>query len=199
MSKEQVAKKRWKKWIWIGAAAILLSVIAYIPFHYTSDPNKCSMCHSMKPYVDSWKKSFHGANETHCNECHVRPGWFPYLTYRIGFYREIFAEMFDWKLAPWGATTPGAAACTRGDCHSTNRLNSQGGDLNINHKAHKEKAKKDCQYCHGGASHAGVKGIGLQTPPRKQCFICHKDKAQKCTYCHNVKYKDGMVTQKPHM
>jgi hypothetical protein len=196
---EDEPRKKRRRWPWVIIGLIVIFIVGYIPFYYTSNPNQCAMCHKMKPYVDSWKKSFHGENETHCNECHVRPGWFPYLTYRIGFYREIYAEAFDKELAPWGATTPGSESCTRGMCHSTNRLNSRSGDLNVNHEVHEKKAKKACNYCHAGASHAGIKGIGMQTPPRQQCFICHKDKVNKCSFCHTVKYKDGMVTDKPHI
>ncbi len=190
--------KRRRRWPWVIIGLIVLGVLAYIPFYYTATPAACAKCHSMKPYYDSYMKSFHGENETNCNECHVRPGWFPYLTYRIGFYGEIFAQIFNIKMAPWGATVPGESSCTRSSCHTMNRLNSPSGDLKVNHLVHYTKAHKKCSYCHAGASHAGIKGIGLQTPPRKQCFICHKDKAAQCTYCHTAKYKDGTITKKPH-
>ncbi|MFH1736619.1 MAG: NapC/NirT family cytochrome c [Actinomycetota bacterium] len=195
--KEGEPKKR-KTWLWVVIGLVVVLIIAFIPLYYTSSPEACNQCHSMNKYYTSWQKSWHGKNETACSECHVRPGWLPYLTYRIGFYREIFAEIFSLDLAPWGATSPGEASCTRGNCHSTNRLSSSSGDIKVNHEAHSKKAKKKCSYCHAGASHEGIKGLGLQLPPRRQCFLCHKDKAKQCDFCHTIKYKPGTVPKTPH-
>lgn len=192
-----------KQWFIIFFSLLVIFAIGYTPWRYTSSPEACAQCHSMKPYYDSYKKSWHGKNETPCDNCHVRPGMFAYYTYRIGFYREIYAEIFNKDLAPWGATTPGEAACTRGNCHSLNRLASMSGDIKVNHAIHvkvtTQKYGKACSYCHAGASHAGIKGLGLQLPPRRQCFDCHKDKLKQCDYCHSTKYKPGTVPKTPHI
>ena len=210
--KEKKAKKEKKpkadepkvkrKWPWVIVCLVVLGIIAFIPMYYTNSAASCGKCHSMTPYYDSWKKSWHGKNETQCDQCHVKPGAIAYYSYRIAFYREIYAEIFNKKLAPWGATAPGEASCTRGSCHSLNRLSSTSGDIKVNHAVHikvvEKRYKKACSYCHAGASHAGMKGMGNQLPPRRQCFDCHKDKAKECDYCHSTKYKPGTVPKTPH-
>ena len=192
------AKKGRRKWPWVIAAAVIIIIIGYVPFYYTNSAEACAKCHSMKPYYDSWKKSWHGKNDTRCDQCHVKPGAFAYYSYRLMFYREIYAEIFKKDLAPWGATSPGESSCTRAMCHSFNRLSSTSGDIKVDHEAHSNKAKKKCSYCHAGASHTGIKGLGLELPPRKQCFECHKDKAKNCNFCHTIKYKEGTVPKTPH-
>lgn len=193
------AKKRWP---WVVGGLIALFIIAFIPFYFTNSAASCGKCHSMTPYYTSWQKSWHGQNGTQCDQCHVRPGAFAYYTYRIGFYRELFAEVVGMKLAPWGATTPGESSCTRANCHSVNRLSSASGNIKVSHEIHvkvvEKKYNKACSYCHAGASHAGVKGLGSQLPPRRQCFVCHKDKVKQCDFCHTVKYKPGTVPKTPH-
>ncbi len=188
-------KSRKKKVLIWSIVIVALIVIAFIPYYYTANPKSCTKCHSMDPYYKSWKVSDHGVNETGCDKCHVRPGWFPFLTYRIGFYREIFASIFDLELSPWGATAPGEASCTRMNCHSFNRLTSRTGELKVNHEKHYKKGKILCRTCHAGVTHPKVKGIGLQTPPRKQCFTCHKDEKKNCGFCHTSKYKPSTVPQ----
>jgi nitrate/TMAO reductase-like tetraheme cytochrome c subunit len=200
--KEKTPREERRKWPWVVGVLVVLFVIAFIPFYYTNSAASCGKCHSMTPYYTSWQKSWHGKNDTQCDQCHVRPGAFAYYTYRIGFYRELYAEMFGLKLAPWGATTPGESSCTRDNCHSVNRLSSTSGDIKVNHEVHvkaiEKKYNKACSYCHAGASHAGIKGLGSQLPPRQQCFNCHKDKATNCDYCHTTKFKPGTVG-KPHI
>lgn len=193
---ETKAKKS-RAWIW-PVAIIVLIVIAFIPYYYTASSASCGRCHSMDQYYASWKKSIHGINETPCSDCHVRPGWFATTTYRIAFYRELFAEVVGMNLSPWGATAPGEASCTRANCHSFKRLSSRSGELKVDHGRHFTKAKIECRKCHAGVTHPGVKGIGLLLPPKRQCFVCHKAQAKKCDFCHTTKYKPGTVPKTPH-
>lgn len=179
-----MAKKR-RIWLWVLIAIVVLFVIAAIPYYYTASPISCGRCHSMKEYYTSWKKSLHGQNEVACSQCHVHPGWFPYLTYRIGFYRELFAQAFNLKLAPWGATTPGGESCSREMCHSFNRLSSRTGEIKVDHKAHWEKGRIACAKCHNGVTHPGVRKIGPSMPPQTLCLKCHKKVKDRCIYCHS--------------
>lgn len=201
-AKEPGEPKEKRRWPWVVGGLVALFIIAFIPFYYTNSAASCGKCHSMAPYYTSWQKSWHGKNDTQCDQCHVRPGAFAYYTYRIGFYRELYAEVVGMNLAPWGATAPGESSCTRDNCHSINRLSSTSGDIKVNHTVHvkvvQKKYNKACSYCHAGASHAGIKGLGSQLPPRKQCFDCHKDKAANCDFCHTTKFKPGTVG-KPHI
>lgn len=194
-------KYGWIKWV---ALVIAVFIIMFIPYYFTRNSEACGTCHSMKKYYASWQKSWHGKNETPCMDCHVKPGVLGENLYRFLFYRELFAELLGKELRPWGATTPGESSCTRARCHSLNRLSSTSGDIKINHAAHvkvvEKKYKKACSYCHAGASHEGVKGLGLQLPPRRQCFIagCHRDQAKECDLCHTIKYKPGTVPKTAH-
>jgi nitrate/TMAO reductase-like tetraheme cytochrome c subunit len=195
-------KRGWIKWV---ALAIIVFIIMFIPFWFTRDSSACGQCHSMDKYYASWKKSTHGTfTEVPCMDCHVKPGVIGQNLYRFLFYREIFAEIVGMDLKPWGATAPGESSCARDGCHSLNRLSSTAGDIKISHAVHvkivEKKYGKACSYCHAGASHSGIKGIGLQLPPRKQCFEagCHKGQGKECDKCHTVKYKPGSVTKVPH-
>ena len=194
-AKEEKPKKKRHLWRWV-LGFIILFIIAFIPYYYTAYPVSCTKCHSMDDYYTSWKKSLHGEDEIVCSECHVRPGYFAFFTYRIGFYREIFASALDLKLSPWGATAPGESSCTRDGCHSFNRLTSRTGELKIDHKKHSKRVK--CRTCHAGIVHPNVRGIGLNTPPRKQCFVCHQKEIKKCDFCHMTKYKPGTKPKTPH-
>ncbi|MFA5867300.1 MAG: NapC/NirT family cytochrome c [Actinomycetota bacterium] len=201
--KEDKPKKKhgWIKWV---ALVIFVFIIMFIPFWYTRNSAACGQCHSMDKYYSSYLKSWHGKNETPCMDCHVKPGVIGENLYRFLFYRELFAEILGMDLKPWGATAPGEASCARDGCHSLNRLSSSAGDIKINHAEHikvvEKKYNKACSYCHAGASHAGIKGLGLQVPPRQQCFMsgCHKGQGKQCDKCHTIKYKAGSVTKIPH-
>jgi hypothetical protein len=188
--------RRWMLWV---ALVIAVFITAAIPYWFTRNSSACGQCHSMEKYYSSWQKSWHGKNETPCMDCHVKPGAFGENLYRFLFYRELFAELLGKELQPWGATVPGEAACTRDGCHSLNRLSSTAGDIKIDHAVHikvvEKKFDKACSYCHAGASHEGIKGLGSQLPPRQQCFLagCHKTEAKKCDLCHTVKFKPGTV------
>ncbi len=194
-------KHGWIKWV---ALVVAVFIIMFIPFWFTRNSTACGQCHSMQKYYSSWQKSWHGKNDTPCMDCHVKPGAIGENLYRFLFYRELFAEILGMNLKPWGATVPGEEACTRAGCHSLNRLSSTAGDIKINHAVHikvvEKKYNKACSYCHAGASHEGIKGLGSQLPPRRQCFLsgCHKDQAKKCDLCHTIKYKPGTVPKTPH-
>ncbi len=193
--------RRWMIWV---ALVVFVLIIMFIPFWFTRNSAACGQCHSMDKYYASYLKSWHGKNETPCMDCHVKPGIIGENLYRFLFYREIFAELLGMDLKPWGATEPGESSCARDGCHSLNRLSSTAGDIKISHAVHvkvvEKKYNKACSYCHAGASHAGVKGLGLQVPPRQQCFAsgCHKGQSKQCDKCHTIKYKPGQVTKVPH-
>lgn len=196
--------KKSKRWmLWVGGL-IAVFIIMFIPFWFTRNSASCGQCHSMQPYYTSWQKSWHGRNETPCMDCHVKPGAIGENLYRFLFYRELFAEIFKLNLKPWGATVPGEGACTRDGCHSLNRLSSTAGDIKISHEVHvkvvEKRYKKACSYCHAGASHEGIKGLGSQLPPRRQCFLagCHRTQVKQCDFCHTIKYKPGTVPKTPH-
>lgn len=178
-----MAKKR-RVWLWVLIAIVVVFIFAAIPYYYTASSVSCGRCHSMGEYYKSWQKSLHGKNEIACSQCHVRPGIFANVFYRITFYRELFAEIFNLELAPWGTTAPGGESCTREMCHSFNRLSSRTGEVKVNHRTHEVKAKIACAKCHNGVTHPGVGHIGSLTPPQKQCMQCHKRVKDRCTYCH---------------
>lgn len=186
MAKKDEVKKPKKKRIWLRILipALIVIVLAAIPFYYTASSVSCGKCHSMDKYYKSWQKSLHGQNGVACGQCHFKPGIIATTTYRIAFYRELFAEMFDLKLAPWGATAPGGESCTRQMCHSANRLSSRTGEIKVNHKAHSDKARIACAKCHNGVTHPGIGNIGTSMPPQKQCMQCHKRVKARCSFCH---------------
>lgn len=199
-AEEGTSGKKRRKWPWIvGIVAII--VFAFIPYYYTSTSESCGKCHSMDAYFTSWQKSMHGKNETPCSDCHVRPGTFANVTYRVAFYREIVAEMFGMNLSPWGATAPGEESCTRDNCHSLNRLSSRSGELKVDHAKHYNIKHIPCRQCHAGVTHPGVKGIGSELPPNKQCFQCHKKQveAKNCSFCHSKKYDKNTPVKTPHI
>ncbi len=168
----------------IALIAIVAAVVVYaIPYYYTSSPQACASCHTMKPYYDSWKASSHATAASNCTSCHVRQGVFNLFAYRILFYWEIFAQVTGIDGKPIGVMVPGVESCRRSGCHSLNRVVSTSAELRISHREHVIRARLSCVKCHPGAAHKGV-GKRFLIPPRELCSECHKDKMDDCDYCH---------------
>lgn len=167
----------------ILAVIALIAVIGYgVPYYYTSSSKTCGSCHSMQPYYTSWKESAHSVAASNCLYCHVKPGFFNLLKYRIYFWSEIYAHYTGEEVMPASTSLPTTESCYRIGCHSLNRLTSRDGDVKIEHLLHVKQAKVSCPECHPGAVHRGVTGEPI--PSRELCKRCHGDRMSDCKMCH---------------
>lgn len=170
--------------IWI--ILILLIIIYAIPLYLTYSPKSCVSCHSMEKYYSSWKKSDHDVAASNCLYCHVRPGVFNLILYRIAFWKEIYAEITGKEIKPAFTSLPSTENCSRIGCHSLNRVTSRSGDIKIEHRLHVKQAKIQCPTCHPGAVHIGITGEAI--PPRKLCKRCHQERMSECSMCHTREF-----------
>ena len=45
----------------------------------------------MNPYYDSWQASTHSTAQ--CRDCHIPPGFIPYIETKLGSFREIYVHI----------------------------------------------------------------------------------------------------------
>ena len=182
-------QKKNKNLLYLAFFGIIIVLLA-VPYAYTANPKSCTSCHEMRKYYDSWKSSSHATAAKNCLDCHVKQGMISMMTYRVSFYREIYASMAGAKLKPIGATLPAVDSCQRKECHSLNRMSSESGDIKINHRLHVAKADIPCIRCHPGVAHPGIGKIGGIIPKKKLCMQCHSERQAECSYCHNKRFAD---------
>lgn len=162
----------------------VLIVFLAIPIYLTSSARTCALCHSMKPYYDSWKKSLHSVAANDCNYCHVKQGLINNVAYRILFWSEIYAALTGREVKPLMTYIPAVDTCARSGCHTLNREMSTFRDIKILHRFHIKQARLKCIKCHPGTVHEGVGKIGKRTPPMSLCFECHESVKKNCAFCH---------------
>ncbi len=165
----------------------LLAMLAFV--QVSSTPAFCgSICHIMKPYYESWKRSSHGG--VACVECHISPG----VTAEIRKKFEAMSMVAKYITATYG-TKPWAevddAACLR--CHERRLLEGKVDFHGVifDHAPHLTETRRGmklrCTSCHGQL----VQGTHL-TVTSTTCAICHfmgqkpNQDLGRCTHCHEI-------------
>lgn len=68
------AKPIWYKYVIIAASTLAMLYLAFMGAYFiTSEPSFCSLCHEVKPYVNSWRNSPH--KNVKCLYCHEFRGF----------------------------------------------------------------------------------------------------------------------------
>ncbi|NYE57358.1 NapC/NirT family cytochrome c [Carboxydothermus ferrireducens] len=172
-------------WIIIIAAAII-AIAAPFAIHETSKPEFCNTCHSMKPYVAAWEKSYHA--KTDCMSCHRDPGFVGLMKVKLGGLRQVAVELTQ---KPEPAEIKGKGEVPNRRCESCHKLNELSGPtaITFSHELHAGKNNIECVTCHGDLVHGTPKVLKMQ-----DCLDCHKEKngPTKCESCHQDK-----ATMKP--
>lgn len=161
-----MANKRKRLLIIIGALVIGIIGIFGI-FEYTSQPNFCTSCHEISPYVKSWKTSIH--SHVNCLKCHAEPGAIGKYKRKIYSVKEIVGHIQG--KAPGGVPTQiPNKNCLQAGCHmETKLLESE----KFNHKFHLANKDVNCIHCHRGVGHSQTKANTKLKETHKVCLKCH--------------------------
>lgn len=207
----------------LAAVGVAVAGAAAIPL--TNHPEFCASCHTIRPSVDSWKRSSH--KDVTCVDCHVRPGF-------VGFIEDkVLAGLGDVAITWFGTPTEphnlhaqvASSVCI--GCHRAVLRVSEvsirdlpapvsNTGLIMSHRKHMEAFDKrgegeGCTTCHARVVHGQpVKGYPIVIPrghvkldmkPHEPDYpegsILWKSSLADCVRCHdgNATY-DGRVLSK---
>ncbi len=157
----------------------VLMVLGTAAIPITNHPEFCASCHTIRPSVDSWKRSSH--QDVTCVDCHVRPGF-------RGFIEDkVFAGLEDVAITWFGTPTDPHDLKSSVDsdvclgCHrailrvsevSTRDLPKPVNDVGLvmSHRKHVKAFEKrgqgeGCTTCHARVVHGKpVKGYPIVIP-----------------------------------
>jgi nitrate/TMAO reductase-like tetraheme cytochrome c subunit len=165
----------------VGILAALM-VVFYVPVQLTSTSGYCTSCHEMKAAGRSWSHSVHA--KISCVECHVDPGLWNGVVWRVEEAKNIWASYLNaGKGMTASAHEPGDAACQQ--CHDIAKLPAVINGIKIPHQAHVGLHNLTCADCHSQASHA-TPGRSNSTVSMSVCSMCHNGQAapSACATCH---------------
>jgi len=160
-------RRRWKVLIGLACVVVVFIIAAFIAAHYTSRSSFCDTCHEMEPYHDSWTDSSHSSAE--CRDCHIPPGFIPYVEAKLFSLREVWVHMTGRVDAPL-AVTPEIPneSCYR--CHETPDDMTLGA-VPFSHAEHEDEF---CIDCHVRFVHTDVNPPYYRSPSTMAaCTKCH--------------------------
>lgn len=86
----------------------------------TNNPDFCSSCHIIKPYVDTWKTSYMGKAGVTCIDCHYEPGVLGYARGKIySFIKLTEYGLHTYNKPPASADLLTSTSCEQ--CHGDQR------------------------------------------------------------------------------
>jgi nitrate/TMAO reductase-like tetraheme cytochrome c subunit len=192
-SSANAKKRRSHKRGWILGLSITFSVIvvlviaAFVTAHYTSASSFCDTCHEMDPYYASWQASTHASAD--CRDCHIPPGFAPYVETKLGSFREIWVHFSSHPEAPLAVTREiPNASCFR--CHSNPPSDPTLPTVGFTHA--KGHAALDCIMCHVRFVHSTVNPPSYKDPAQMaSCLECHNGSTAPgdCSYCHTAPHE----------
>ena len=86
----------------VGAIIIVFAGASFATAEYTSRSKFCDSCHEMDPYYQSWQASVHKTAD--CRDCHIPPGFIPYVETKFGSLREVWVHFSSHPEAPLAVT-----------------------------------------------------------------------------------------------
>jgi hypothetical protein len=181
---EQRASRR-KRLLVGGLVALAVVLLVVIPGYLAQRPQFMSRYHKFSPQYESWATSVHA--QVACQKCHVKPGFFPQMGYRVQALGQFYASLVSRANPPKAIGTPPTNDSCR-SCHPDYRTVSPSGDLNIPHRAHVVVLKLKCIECHTDLVHT-ANAQGDHKPSMETCLVCHDGKKAKnaCVNCHTGK------------
>jgi len=181
----------WRKLLMLFVAAVVLTFVVMFSFlEATSQPQFCSSCHLMEPYIEAWKTSSHA--DVHCLKCHAREGVSGYIETKFTALSMLvnYATGLYKRSKPWAEIED--AACLQ--CHETRLLDGKietAMGVHFDHTPHLTQERRGrklrCTSCHSQI----VQGEHISITPTT-CFLCHfknldeEERAElsACTKCH---------------
>lgn len=173
--------------------AFLVSIPVGLAFlEYTTQPEFCSSCHIMEPYVQSWRDSAH--SKVSCVECHYEPGILETAEGKFKAINQVVKYVTNTEGSkPWAQVSDDS--CMRSGCHSTRLLSGKVDfrlgrtSIPFDHTPHllemRRSKKLRCTSCHSQI----VQGEHL-TVTTTTCLLCHfkgaeeDPKLSECRTCH---------------
>ena len=141
----------------IGAVIVVLIIAAFVAAHFTSASSFCNSCHEMNPYYASWQASTHKTAQ--CRDCHIPPGFIPYIETKLGSLREIYVHLTGNPKAPLAVTRKiPNASCFR--CHPNPPPDPALPTVTFTHA--KKHSGLNCISCHIRLVHRTVNPPGLR-------------------------------------
>ena len=191
----------WGRWsrgrrsrVLVAAVVVLVTVSLFVLADVVaSSPETCALCHSMQPWVASWRVSPHGKVE--CYSCHgtPRPWYQEPLSVLERWYRLIgYARIPQSDRSV--ETTPGSPGISTQvpdwiceQCHDASRVGTTRFAVLIQHKKHAQR-NNSCISCHRFTAHP-ASNRERDVAMMAQCFTCHgQTKGSKapgrCDLCH---------------
>jgi nitrate/TMAO reductase-like tetraheme cytochrome c subunit len=183
-------KKRRRRWVMalsiVAGVIVILIIAAFVTAHYTSASSFCDTCHEMDPYYTSWQHSTHASAE--CRDCHIPPGFIPYIETKLGSFREIWVHISGKPEAPLAVTREiPNSSCLR--CHSDPPQDPSLPTVTFSHAGH---AGIDCISCHVRLVHRTVNPPEYVDPAAmSSCLECHNGSIapDNCSYCHTAPHE----------
>ncbi len=185
--------KGWKRFT-LALVVTLAAMIGLltISLEVTSTPRFCNICHNMKPYYASWKKSSH--NHVTCTDCHFPPGLkskikgkFTALSMLVNYFTGVYK-----RKKPWAEISD--ESCMRSGCHVSRTLSGKvefKKNIIFDHAPHlkglRRGKKLRCTSCHSQI----VQGSHISVT-ESTCFLCHFKhvgtgaSSKECTKCHEL-------------
>lgn len=149
-------KRRRLLWPLLGAV-VVLCVLGGVGMSATSSNQFCSSCHEMTPETNTWKTTSH--SKVSCVSCHAGEGIGNYFKYKLKI-ASFVVKHFTGRVSDQIVATDPVQTQVCESCHSTARVVTASGDINIPHDKHLKQGIT-CTACHGGVSHAYIAERGL--------------------------------------
>jgi nitrate/TMAO reductase-like tetraheme cytochrome c subunit len=206
--KSEKSYKKFKRLTIISFFTLVMVFLLWVGVHQTSNSAFCSLCHNMKPELNTWQASSHSKIE--CVACHIPPGPVNFVKKKVKGLLQVYDYATDNYVAPIRMIDPiPNAACEQ--CHNmSNRNVSTSGDITIPHDKHLAKGIL-CVKCHQGVAHGDIAdrkvtfkadyakwdpSIGklmmndrkAYLPNMDTCMECHKLRkvTTECRACHTT-------------
>jgi nitrate/TMAO reductase-like tetraheme cytochrome c subunit len=198
-----------------GIVAMMLALVLGVVYA-TDNPQFCTNCHEMQPYVDAWAAGPH--HDRWCVDCHVGQG-LPIRTYhKLLAFKEIYLHFTSRPLFPL-EEEPVLPHGTCAACHGSVQVKQAKTWSKyvkaFSHNGH--AAKTECQSCHKVIGHEvgapALADFGAYNPMVEQasyrtrvaavdrgvanlpnhvkvtCTKCHDLAKTGCSACHKPKHK----------
>lgn len=168
-----------KRRIWVITGIIIVVLLAVggsLFWSYHDEPQFCSICHIMQPYVDSWESppllaNIHGENNLVCVDCHpfefttsARQG-FDYIRgdYEIPLPERQFPK--EWCFT----------------CHE--------------HGSYEELVQRTKNYIAEGEEH-NPHDPHMAGNEEYECYFCHKmhKEGAEINYCYTCHHEGGLIS-----
>ena len=187
----------WRKIGMLTFAALILTFVVLFAFvETTSQPQFCSSCHLMEPYIEAWKASSH--DEISCMACHAKEGINGFIETKFTALSMLvnYATGLYKRSKPWAEIED--SNCLQ--CHETRLLDGKirmENGVHFDHTPHLTEKRRGrqlrCTSCHSQI----VQGEHISITPTT-CFLCHfknlekedRERLSECTICHDAPEKD---------